>query len=348
MAGTLIAVCLTAVLVHWAAAVGGQAPRDATALRTLSVVQWNVENLFDTHNDPDNDGDDSFTPDGWRHWNETRYRLKLRHLAEMLRELDGDIVCLQEVENRRVLDDLCDLLRREMKVDYPHILHREGPDHRGIDVAILSTVKPTDCRWLTPVQEQRDILIAKFAPGGSALVVMVNHWKSRVGPQAKATSMRTRQAQAARAELDRILKDSPRSAIMVVGDFNDDFDGLTITNVLMSSTDIGNVEADPKGRILYNLHAGLPENRRGSFYYRGGKRWNTFDSISVSRAMVLGDAPGWRVRDGSYDVVRPVAMSDDAGTPVPFRIVKNKATGKHEYVTGYSDHYPVKVVLDLP
>ena len=50
---------------------------------------------------------------------------------------DADIVCLQEVENRRVLDDLATLLRQDDGPGYAHIVHREGPDHRGVDVAML-------------------------------------------------------------------------------------------------------------------------------------------------------------------------------------------------------------------
>ena len=318
--------------------------------RDLTVVQWNVENLFDTADDPGNPGDDPFTPRGWEHWTDSHYQAKLEHLAWVLDRLRGDIVCLEEVENRRVLEDLVAVLRRNYHRSYEHITHRDGTDHRGIDVAMISALKPTAVRWLTPVHEQRDILVADFQAGGKPVTVMVNHWKSRLGPKAEATAIRAKEAKAVRIEVDRMLAANAAAAIMLVGDFNDDFDGRAMTEWFGSATNLQDVLTDPLGKLFYSLHAGLPPDARGTIFYKKNRSWDSFDSISVSRSMVAPATQsnsGWRVQSGSYEVVRLSETADENGVPKPFRRLNKGETAWGGYMEGYSDHFPVRVAITL-
>ena len=322
---------------------------DKDSVKALTVVVWNVENLFDTEDDPDNEGDDPFSPGGWQGWSTYRYGVKLDHLASVIDKADGDIVCVQEVENRRVLDDLQEVLQNKYNRKLEHIVHREGPDHRGIDVAILSKMEPVSSRWLTPVPEQRDILVAEFRSDGCSLTVLVNHWKSRWGSKEKATRMRMTQARSAREEINRLLGADPRAAVMLVGDFNDNCDEPALIEGARSSPDLKAVLSDPAGKLLYNLHGDIPAEENGTLYYRKGKTWNSFDGISVSRAMVAPserNGPGWKVRKDSYGIVRLAETMDEYGHPRAFRRTTNQKTGKREYVLGYSDHFPVRVVVE--
>ncbi|MBN1557811.1 MAG: endonuclease/exonuclease/phosphatase family protein [Lentisphaerae bacterium] len=316
----------------------------------LTLATWNVENLFDAVDDPQNEGDDPFTPAGWRHWTGERYGMKLGHLAAVIAGLDADILCLQEIENRRSLDDLATVLREEFGCDYPHIVHREGPDHRGIDVALLSRIPAAGARWITPVEAQRDILIVRFAPPPAPLTVCVNHWKSRWGSAARSTRMRHAQARALRDDINRSLTTNAAAAIAVAGDFNDDADGPALAEHLQCTGDPEALFADPTGTLLYSLHAALPDAGAGTCYYRNGDTWNSFDQICVSRAMLPGYAlpdgqTGWRVVPESYEVVRPTGMTDPLGRPIPFRPGTDPATGARVYLTGCSDHFPVRVRL---
>lgn len=318
----------------------------------LVVAQWNVENLFDTEDDPDNKGDDSFLPGGWQGWTEVRYEIKLDHLAEVIAEMDADIVCLEEIENRRVLDDLTDRLATSHDVEYPYVVHREGPDHRGIDVAMLSMIPPTARRWLTPVKEQREILIAEFFPSASRLVILVNHWKSRWGPEKPATAMRIAQAKAARAEVTRLLTGDSNTALMVVGDFNDDVDGPSLRDALQSTSQMKDVLADESGLLLYNLHGTLAGPSWGTFFYGKDGTWSSFDSMSVSRSMIGAGGEedrrrAWRVKEKAYEVFTPPYIRNEAGVPRAFRRVTDSKTGLRVYQHGYSDHFPVRVTLVL-
>jgi endonuclease/exonuclease/phosphatase family metal-dependent hydrolase len=313
----------------------------------LRVVQWNIENLFDADDDPANEGDDEFTAGSWRRWNASTYRLKLRHLAEALHLMDGDIVCVEEVENRRVLDDLVRTLSRLYGGNYPHIIHREGSDHRGVDVAMLSRIEPSAVRWLTPIPGQRDILIVDFEIEGAPLTVMVNHWKSRWDGAEESAPLRAELAATVRAEVNGRLNSEPNAAVLVAGDFNDDATDTSLADSLDASLSAPDVLADPRGRRLLNLHGLLAPEERGTFYFRRGDTWNSFDAIVVSRAMLPGTAPrgGWRVVPSSFRVCRlPMLLKEDA-TPLPFRPFRSEDSGRLEYHEGYSDHLPVLVDL---
>ena len=47
-----------------------------------SIAFWNLENLFDYEDDPENPGDDEFLPD--KEWDQDRYNRKLAHLARCM------------------------------------------------------------------------------------------------------------------------------------------------------------------------------------------------------------------------------------------------------------------------
>ena len=70
------------------------------------IMFYNVENLFDTADDPST-ADDEFTPRGKKHWTKAKYTDKLLKIAEVIDSVgDKELPCivgLAEVENRWVL-----------------------------------------------------------------------------------------------------------------------------------------------------------------------------------------------------------------------------------------------------
>lgn len=330
-----------------------QAATPAEAPKEVTLVHWNVENLFDTNDDPANKGDDPYTLRGWEHWTPALYQKKLAHLATLLKQMNGDIVCVAEVENRQVLEDLNRTLSSMGAQPYTNIVHREGPDKRGIDVAILSRYPALNARWISPVPMQRDILVADFLVSGHPLTVMANHWKSQSGPKKETARMRETEAIAARGAIDAILATNRMAAIVMAGDFNNNFDS---TNMLVNARTLPDLQAtlaDKTGNSLFNLHATLPEDRRGTLFYAKAKVWDSFDSISVSRSMVDAENKtyrGWRVKPGSYEVFRAKEHVDKDGHPTPFRRgldPEDDDPARRPYIEGYSDHFPVRVILKI-
>lgn len=351
LARVVVAVLCWASLSSRASAADAAPPRAAS--RELVIVHWNVENLFDAEDDPANKGDDPYTPRGWEHWTTNLYLTKLDHLAGILAEMNGDIVSLAEVENRRVLEDLNQSLVKIGARPYTNIIHREGPDKRGIDVAILSREAPVSVRWLSPVPLQRDIVVAEFRIAGQPLAVLANHWKSHFGPKQEGEQKRREEALAARVAIDNILSTNRSAAAVMAGDFNDNFSVSNLVENAGALTNLNAVLADKTGRALFNLHATLPAELSGTLYYRKGKTWDSFDSIIVSRNMVNAadtDYKGWRVKKGSYEVFRAARQMDEDGHPRPFRRgldPEDDDPARRPYIEGYSDHFPLRVVLTL-
>lgn len=317
------------------------------ATNGLVVASWNVENLFDTEDNPALEGDDGYTPRGWSRWTEARYALKLEHLAQIVAAMRPDVLCLTEVENRRVLDDLVRVLRERHGHDLPAVVHREGGDARGIDVALLARSAPVATNWFCAVEGQRDVLACDFNFGGRALTVLANHWKSQLGKKEESDAIRTREARAVREFLDRRLAADPAAAILVAGDFNDAPASPILSGVAGFSLDAEAVRTNREGRLLFTLSGWLPEAARGTYYYSPAKQWNALDGMHVTRGMLEGAAAPsyWRARRSGYGVFKRPEQCSETGAPLPFRRVRNKEVGD-VYLTGYSDHFPLRAELE--
>lgn len=107
-----------------------------------SVAFYNLENLFDTIDQPDV-LDEEFTPSGSYRWGALKYRNKINNLAYVLSKLGTDKFCPQgpavigvsELENRGVLEDL--IAADALAGRNYGIVHFDSPDRRGVDVALL-------------------------------------------------------------------------------------------------------------------------------------------------------------------------------------------------------------------
>lgn len=184
----------------------------------LKVATWNLENFFDAWDDPyreDEETEPSFVSEPRR-----------QRIADALRLLDADVVCLQEVENRFALEEFVAAYLPDS--GYQTVLI-EGNDGRGIDVALLSRLpvesvtshrqrrfpdaKGKEQRF------QRDLLRVRIGGALNADLFVV-HFKSQQGGDG-ADVVREAEAREAvsilRAELDR----DPKWRALVAGDFND-------------------------------------------------------------------------------------------------------------------------------
>jgi endonuclease/exonuclease/phosphatase family metal-dependent hydrolase len=316
---------------------------------TIVVASWNVENLFDTIDDPDNPNDDSYTPDGWTHWSTYRYTRKLSNLAKVIAAMQPDILCLMEVENRQVLKDLVEKLKKEQDYELPVILHRNGGDTRGIDIAILTKWQPVATNWFCAVPAQRDVLACDFRIHDRSLTILANHWKSQLGKKAESDDIRRIEAKAVRKFIDARLKDDPAAAILVTGDFNDAINSKILIEDAGFSLDESDVRTNTTQRLFWNLSGMLPDTACGTYYYAAAKRWSSFDSISVSSGMLTNHTPAapWCVKPATYAIYKYPDHVETNGTPKPFRYIRSKVNGSR-MVMGFSDHFPVRVELQMP
>ena len=283
---------------------------EAQGQEELRVAFYNVENLFDTSDDP-HTTDNEFLPRGEKGWARGRYVAKLRAVARAVEGVGGGtlpaVVGLAEVENRRVLVDL--VRKTGLSAGRYGIVHYDSPDVRGIDVALLYR---KDCMAVAeeralrvPFPEDgrirtRDVLYVKGVLAEDTVHFFVCHFPSMVGGERKSEWKRLRAAGVVRAKVDSLFGACPEAAVVVMGDLNGEAD--TEAQRLLCPE---NGAEEKECGELYNAGYHLLGKPYGSYCYRG--RWQTLDHILVSGGMLNGEAAVQALHRGDE---RPPARVD--------------------------------------
>ena len=305
----------------------------------LQVLFYNVENLFDTIDDPAK-ADEEFTPTGKKMWNDERYAYKLKQLGKVIASADShmpDILGLCEIENRKVVEDL-NASTYFSKVNY-EILHNESPDGRGIDVGLMfnpDRIQLDDIEYIQstlPVGDRpntRLVLHAKGEFNGEELHIYVNHWPSRYGGQKESEPNRLTVAYNVRKSVDQVLEDNSNANILLMGDFNDHPNNKSLREVIGAGLDGSNGMVN----LMWEKH----KRGEGSYNYRG--EWGALDQFVVTPS--LTDGKGLDVDLNTVQFVRHDWMMyvNDEGEAYP-----NRTYGGPNYYAGFSDHLPIAMRL---
>lgn len=307
----------------------------------LTFAFYNLENLFDTEDDPTNSGDDEFTPGGANQFTEERLERKMGNLARAIRAINEyrgpDLLGVCEIENRRVLEILT---QEYLPQGVYSIVHAESPDTRGIDVGILyraaelKHVRTTMHRVdLGNGRPTRDIMEATFQRQGKAFTVLVNHWPSRLGGEEESEPRRISAAETAARIIDSLRAIDPSADIVMMGDFNDEPRNRAIHDVLDARAYDGSGAF--KHRMVNTAAPVEEEGVIGSYFYK--KDWELIDQILLSPGVL--DEKGLVLYETAETVFAPDFLRDrraDADAGPPFRTYKNKF-----FIGGTSDHFPV-------
>ena len=311
------------------------------------VMCYNVENLFDTEDDP-RTSDEEFTPSGTNHWTVSHYREKLQHLYEVIAHVGGwsapAVVGMTEIENRAVLDALMEDTPLK-RVGYAAV-HYDSPDPRGIDVALLyrtDLVRVLQSSALPvrfdgqPDRHTRDILHVEALLGTDTVHVFVNHWPSRSGGERESAPLRQQAARTLRRAVDAVLKADRSARILIMGDFNDSPDDQSVTRYLRAEQRSDGLQPG----ALFNLTCELRRTEKGSYKYQG--QWDFLDQMIVSEGF-LNAPSGLFVRADAMRLFSPDYLLEDDRSYLgkkPFRMYLGP-----QYHGGYSDHLPVYVRLE--
>ena len=309
--------------------------------RTLNheytIVSYNVENLFDTVDDP-KIPDEEFLATSEKMWNNERYQKKLTDIAEVISEINPnempELVGLAEIENQTVLEDLVQM--GKLKDQGYGIIHEESPDYRGIDVALIYRKDaftevsheaipvnfPDDQNFKT-----RDILHVIGLVRNKTVHVFVNHWPSRIGGDEKTEPKRMFVASVLKKSVDLVLSADPKARIVIMGDMNDEPINKSLEETL-------GAKSPGSGAEFVNLM--MPDKKigQGTYFYSGN--WNMLDNLVVSEPVFNG-------RDMYVENGKGYIFSHD------WMIYTNKNGDKtpnrtyvgNKYVGGVSDHFPV-------
>jgi len=309
----------------------------------VTIAFYNLENLFDTENDPNKD-DEEFLPTSESQWTPERYAKKLTNMASVIEKLgdeDGpELLGVCEIENRKVLVDL--IAQPALANRGYSIAHFESPDQRSIDVALLykaSVFKPFETEAI-PVElpkaedKTRDILRVKGTINGDTLVVLVNHWPSKRGGSDESDPKRERAAQTARETVDRELIKNPNARIILIGDFNDTPDSKAITGTLNASKEI-----PAANRQLFNAFGSFPDQKKGSYFYKND--WEMIDQMMLSKGFLTNK--GLHYIPNSATIFESEMIKEQEGKykGSPLRTYAGK-----KYLGGYSDHLPIYLKVE--
>lgn len=306
-----------------------------------TVAFYNLENLFDTSNDPTT-LDDDFTATSKKKWNEKRFRKKLKKLGQVISSIGyADIshppvlVGVAEVENAYVLGELTQ--SKFLKNKGYDFVHFDSPDERGIDTALLYrseffTVIDAEVHTLQLDNEfgerdyTRDILHVHGKLQEEPIHILVNHWPSRRKGTEETSHKRVSAAQRNQEVVQQILENESDARILIMGDFNDDPHSESLKTLVTEA--------------FYNPMELLLTKYEGSLNYRGA--WNLFDQIIISHNFLQQHGNGFRFKIAK--IFNPLELQEYKGRYKgnPFRTFVGR-----KYKGGFSDHFPVYSIFSL-
>lgn len=333
-------------------------PSYTPAPDSITIMTYNVENLFDTEDD-EGKKDESYLPLAKKtesvrarcrldnkaeyrlkecldnDWSEAKLDLKLKRLTDVITKVRNgrgpDVLLLQEVENLNVLE----IWRKKYlsQLGYKPAILIEGPDERGIDTGILTRLDiegsklhklsftANDKLKTSEISETRGILEATLKlPDASLMTVMAVHLPSQSNP----AEMRRQAIE----QIYKIKESLPKDRLVVVGgDFNISSD---------EDVDKGFIRTTLKEKWNVSHIVGCKECR-GTYYYRRNDSWSFFDLLLTSPNMMPGGTGTWKIVPESIRIENTSLYQNNRfGNPGRF---------DSDRKDGVSDHWPLALEI---
>lgn len=318
-----------------------------------TVAFYNLENLFDTEDDPDKFDEASPIMEIAEGEREEIYQRKVANMAKVIADIGSDVtgmppavigVC--EIENFQVLQDVVND-KHLSAYDYG-IIHQNSPDPRGIDVALLyqkAVFKPTHSKAHELIlfsdtdrskrKYTRDQLHVKGKLDGEEMHFIVNHWPSRSGGEKRSRPHRVNAAKLTKKLKDSLQMQDPYAKIMIMGDFNDGPYNESIKDVLNAkenSEDIGLTG-------IYNPFEKLHKKGVGTIAWMD--TWDLFDMILVTKPLInREDYTSYTLYQAN--IFNPYYLQNPKGR---YKGYPYRAFADGGFTGGYSDHFPVYLYL---
>lgn len=317
-----------------------------------TVAFYNLENLFDTINDTTKFDERSPIME-MKADREAVYTKKVKNMARVIADIGTDVtgntpavigVC--EIENRQVLVDVVNdplLLSKNYG-----IIHYESPDVRGIDVALLyqkdlfkpishssHEVKIYDDKTRKRKQTRNQLLVSGELDG-DLIHVVVNHWPSRSGGEARSRPNRVAAAKVSKYLADSLQSKDPNAKILIMGDLNDDPINASVKDVLQAKAE----KEDVGVKGIYNPFENMfVKKGLGTTAWRDG--WSLFDQIMITEPLIAkDDYSSFRYYKAGIFNKQYLTSKRGRWKGYPLRSFSDGG-----FSGGFSDHFPVYVYL---
>jgi len=311
---------------------------DPRPAQRVVVASWNVQNLFDEVKD----GGEYPEFDPSRGWSRAQFWARCDALGQVIRTLgEGgpDVLVLEEVEGSHALE----VLRSRFLSDLGYRHGFSAPDSvPGVKTAILSRFPfvrtglhfPSGDDW----EALRPLVEVEIDLGGRSLVVLGNHWKSRIPSPAATEGLRRSSARVLSRRIATLEARVDLPLIVALGDFNTSLE-LSRTRPDRALVSAGTFVGVESGLVVFSGRAEAQKSRLsgavwdpwetvtdppGSYFYQGD--WNRLDHAFLATSSL-------RLGDWTFESFRVAAFGP---TPLAFGV---------RTPNGVSDHFPL--VLNL-
>lgn len=288
-------------------------------VRQLNIVSWNLQTFFDAVED----GSEYKEFRGNKtKWDEDAYKERLVRLCRAMKTMNADIYVFMEIENENVLRDGNNMFAT---LEWGSIPWRYACFSRGkgsaIGCAVLSryplseiTMHDADVRVREEQPAMRGIMCVRVA---DSLVLLVNHWKSKVGGENETRKWRKLQ-EGMLSSLFLFYADEP---VIACGDFNQDLDAFDDNGTSLILHGVMG-EGDAEAASAWN--AVEADSAPGSYYYKG--KWERLDHVFYNKRVILD----------KFAALDKGEWATEEGIPRRYNL-RNR--------TGYSDHLPIMAII---
>jgi hypothetical protein len=308
----------------------------------ITIMTWNVENLFDTVDDPDKD-DDTFLPLAIKHtlpyhekrcqkkgayswiqqclhwdWNESVLQTKLSKLATVIRAVNSgkgpDVLVVQEVENIDVLHMLVDGYLQDLGYS---VYLLENDDYRGIDVGLITRLPLKNEVSLKPMRSRPALSARLELTDGSILNFFGVHLPISPTPIEKRLEMVN--------NLKKFADLHPDELTIAAGDFNFPYS-------YDQQFDITNSYLKPNWAVSH-LYC---KSCYGSYFDSYNSEWSFLEMILLSKNFFSKSAR-WTLDPKSVQIFNklPFQLAPDE-SPADFNLPE---------IDGVSDHWPLVIQI---
>lgn len=260
-----------------------------TAAREVTVMSYNVENMFDVFDDPytDDQGTD------------VKRRDEIKSIAKAIATADPDIVVFQELENEHLLQGMIDTFLPDS--GYQYVACQRTNSGRGINLGVISRLpikRLTSYRFMTLTHPEidpsvqtwrfaRDVMHAVIDVEGRELHVYNVHLKSNSSRPGDPNSMkwRTAEASALKSLIRDLVAKHPDALAVAMGDFNSNLETRPEQVRPWPATAYLR-KPEPDGTTLLNdAHSGIAFEQRTTIKGSGRYPAAVFDYIYASPAL---------------------------------------------------------------
>jgi endonuclease/exonuclease/phosphatase family metal-dependent hydrolase len=196
--------------------IGMPAHFSGTIPDTLTVMSYNVENMFDMTDNGDEYPE--YKPNACN-WTQNTFHTKLSNIASVIAAINPQIAVLVEVENENTVRELCKACA-DQKCRFSYFAigdQASGSNTRPVILSKLPVLWEKSFGMVSGAPHERPMLEAAVYCGNDTLLVFACHWPSKKNQE----SRRVERAEMLVQKLETL---SPSQEYVVAGDFNENFD----------------------------------------------------------------------------------------------------------------------------